>query len=59
MTLEEVLKKRGHSEEEINELIAEAREEMLEMIGEGKLSEAYEICSSYFGLEPDYIEDLF
>lgn len=42
----------GLSEEEAEELIAEAREEL----NEGRDPE--EICADWFGLEPDYIWDL-
>lgn len=52
-SIREVLMRRdGMSEEEADELIAEARKELTE----GRDPE--EICVDWFGLEPDYIWDL-
>ena len=39
-------------------LIAEARESMQEYLSHGDLEAAYNICYEYFGLEPDYLDDL-
>lgn len=53
-----IMKSDGLTEQEAQKQINEAREEMNELLAEGKTEEAYEICGDYFGLEPDYIMDL-
>jgi hypothetical protein len=57
-TIKDVLMSRdGMTEHEAEQAVSQAREEMLEAIGEGDMDEAYYICDQ-FGLEPDYLEDL-
>ena len=46
----------GMSEEEAKQLIDEAREEMFDRLGDGKFPN--DICEEYFGLEPDYLDEL-
>ena len=46
------------TEPEADELIEEARTQLQEYLDEGNTEAAYEICSDYFGLEPDYIMEL-
>lgn len=59
-TLKEVLMERdGITEEEADELIEEARMVLEEYIENGNIDNAYEICAEMFGLEPDYLLDLF
>ena len=54
-SIKEVLMRRdGMSSEEANKLIEDAREDLMSLLDEGKLSEADEICYDWFGLEPDY-----
>lgn len=48
----------GMTEEEATDLINEAREALMNYLDEGDLLAADDICQEYFGLEPDYIEDL-
>ena len=57
--IEVLMKRDGMSEEEAKDLIEEAKEELQEILEEeGSLEDAYDICEAYFGLEPDYLEDL-
>jgi len=57
--LKDILMRRdGITEEEANELIKDAKEQLQEYLDEGNTEAAYEICSDYFGLEPDYIMEL-
>jgi len=56
-SLKEVLMERdGMSETEAEELIQEAREDMMERLADGEMP--HDICEEWFGLEPDYIMDL-
>lgn len=58
-SLKEVLMERdGISEEEAEEAIERAREELRELLAEGDMDSAYYICETHFGLEPDYLEEL-
>jgi hypothetical protein len=47
------------SEEEAEDLISEARETLQSYLDEGDISSAEDICAEYFGLDQDYIEELF
>ena len=47
----------GVSESEAQNLINEAREDLMARLAEGEMPD--DICSEYFGLEPDYLEELF
>ena len=53
-----IMKRDGLSEEEAVELILEAKEEMNRLVEEGNPIRAMDICKEYFGLEPDYLDDL-
>ncbi len=58
-SIKEILMRRdGMSENEARNQIEEARYELDLLIREGRLEEAEEICADYFGLEPDYIDEL-
>ena len=58
-TIKQILMDRDEmSAEEADDLIEEARNDMHERIESGDFSAAEDICSDYFGLEPDYIEEL-
>ena len=56
-TIKEVLMRRdGITENEADDLIADAKEEMYYRLEHGE--DAYDICQEYFGLEPDYLIEL-
>lgn len=56
-SLKEVLMRRDNmSEAEADDLIEEAKEDLQERLGNGEIPE--DICEEWFGLEPDYIDDL-
>ena len=44
--------------EEADELIADAKAELYACIDNGDLMAAEEVCYDWFGLEPDYLEEL-
>jgi hypothetical protein len=48
----------GLSESEALELIQNAREELQDLLIEGRMEEAENICEEHFGLEPDYLMEL-
>ena len=50
-----ILMNHGGMLEEAEALIKEVREQMYQYINDGDQSAAYEICSEYFELGPDYI----
>lgn len=55
--IKQVLMERdGVTEEDAEEQIREARRDAMERLGNGEMP--FDICKEYFGLEPDYIEDL-
>ena len=56
-TIKEVLLSQGMSPEDADELIQEAKDDLLERIEDGDPS-AHDICEEYFGLEPDYLMEL-
>lgn len=57
-TIKNILMRRdGMSAEEAEDLIEEAKEDLLERI-EGGDPSAHDICQEYFGLEPDYLMEL-
>lgn len=57
--LKEVLVRRdGLSEESAEELISQASEELNKLITNGELPDE-DFMKKWFGLEPDYIMDLF
>ena len=54
-----VLMKRDEiTSDEADDLIKAAREELFELIDQGEIEEAENICEYHFGLEADYIMDL-
>jgi len=56
-SIKDVLMRRdGMTEEEAEELIEDAKQDLYERLEEGEMP--YDICESYFGLEPDYIDEL-
>jgi hypothetical protein len=56
-SIKEILIRRdGMSEEDAQNLIADARINLAERLGNGE--QPYDICEEWFGLEPDYIMEL-
>ena len=56
-TIKEILMKRDNlSPQEADELIEQATDDMYERLATGEMP--YDICMEWFGLEPDYIEEL-
>lgn len=51
------MKRDGHSECQASALFAEAKEDFDNLIEEGDLVNAEEVCMYHFGLEPDYLDD--
>jgi hypothetical protein len=59
-TIKEVLMERDSmTAEAAEDLIAEAQAEFDSFIDEGNIEGAEQICSDWFGLEPDYLIELF
>lgn len=57
--IKEVLMRRdGMSSSEADELIHEARKQLYQYLEADDQSSAEDICAEFFGLEPDYIEEL-
>lgn len=58
-TIKDILIRRdGMTEEDAQELIDAAREELREAVDNGDIWRADDICAEYFGLEPDYLDEL-
>ena len=58
-SIKEVLMRRDNmTEEEAEDLISEARNALQSYLNEGDISSAEDICAEYFGLEPDYLDEL-
>lgn len=56
-SIKEVLIARdGMEPEEADELIAECKNDLNVRLAEGEMP--YDICQEYFGLEPDYLDEL-
>lgn len=56
-SIKEILMLRdGMTEEEANDLIEQAKEDMNRRLDEGEMPD--DICEEWFGLEPDYIMEL-
>jgi len=54
-----IMKRDGLSSEEADEMIAEARAELMMLIDDnGTYMEACDVVEQNFGLEPDYLEEL-
>jgi len=57
MGIREILIKRdGLTEMEADDLIEEARDDLMDRLEDGELP--FDICGEWFGLEEDYIDDL-
>ena len=58
-SIKEILMRRDKiTEEEAEDLISQATEALTSYLDEGDLSSAEDICAEYFGLEPDYLDEL-
>jgi len=58
-TIEDILMRRdGMSADEADELIAEAKDALMEHLDSGDMLLAEEVCEEYFGLEPDYLFEI-
>ena len=58
--IKEVLMRRdGISEVEADELISDAKEDLASLLEAGDMEAAERICEDWFGLEPDYLTELF
>lgn len=58
MKLRDALIAIGFTEEDVDQEIQEAKDELMNMIEAGEFSEAYDYCGDRWGLEPDYLDDL-
>jgi len=58
-SIKQILMRRdGMTSQEADDLIEEAREQLQEYLTDDDQESAYNICQEYFGLEPDYIDEL-
>ena len=58
-TIKQVLIERdGMTAEEADELIAQARAQLEEYLEEGDFAGYENICEEFFGLEPDFLDEL-
>ena len=58
-SIKEILMRRDDmTSEEADEIIAEAKNKLEEYLEAGDISSAENICQEYFGLEPDYLDEL-
>ncbi len=55
--IETLMEKDGLTEDEAIKAVNDCREEAISRIECSEMP--YDICEEYFGLEPDYLEDLF
>ncbi len=55
---ETIMARDGHTSEEADSLIKEATDALFEYIEVSDNDSAENVCEEYFGLEPDYVEDL-
>jgi hypothetical protein len=52
------MKRDGLTDIEAKELIKEACKAMINYLDHGEEFAAYDVCNEYFGLEPDYLDEL-
>lgn len=58
-TIKQILMERdGLSDEEADDLIAEAKQALLDYLDNDDQLSAQEVCEEFFGLEPDYLMEL-
>jgi len=51
-----LIKRDGYTREEAEREVEVAREELMARIGDGEMP--FDFCEEWFGLEPDYLEEL-
>ena len=57
--VETLMKRDGITRSEATAIKRDATEELVQILENGGgLEEAYELCYDYFGLEPDYLDEL-
>jgi len=58
-SIKDILMRRDNlTSDEAQNLIDEAKEAMNEYLDNNDIESAYNVCSEYFGLEPDYLDEL-
>lgn len=58
-TIKQILIRRDNmTEDEAENLIDEAKEAINEYLDNQDMDSAYDVCEEYFGLEPDYLDEL-
>ena len=58
-SIKEILMRRDNiSSQEADDLIEEAQEALMDYLAEDDQDSAEQVCMEYFGLEPDYIDEL-
>jgi len=58
-SIKDILMRRDNlTSDEAQNLIDEAKEAMNEYLDNNDMESAYNVCSEYFGLEPDYLDEL-
>lgn len=53
-----LMKRDNMTPEQADALIKEAVDDLSTRLEEGDIQSAYDICMEYFGLEPDYLEEM-
>ncbi len=56
--LQTLMRRDGLTPKEAQDLINEAKEAMQEYVDDGDYSAWESVCEEFFGLEPDYLDDL-
>ncbi len=56
---ETLMQRDGISAEKADKLILAAQQDLEDYLKEDDMDSAYNICAEHFGLEPDYLEELF
>ena len=51
-----IMDRDGMSEKEADKLIAWAKDDLMERLERGEMP--YDLCEEWFGLEPDYLDEL-
>jgi len=60
LSIKNVLMQRDDiSEQEVEELISEAKKQLVEYLNDDDMISAMNICEEFFGLEQDYIVELY
>ena len=54
--IEILMRRDSMTQEEAEQLVEDAKEELYARLEEGKMP--YDICVEWFGLEPDYLDEL-